>query len=354
MLSPATFQPFRQRHVAGETYPQRNVAGEKLMGRFPSDMSLGKGPFEFDFSTLFASIVLSFSGIFPSDMSLGKSLQFFLAIATITYYPTSTNDSWCTAQEKIAALVLTHADLDPLNNTGMSVEQLAQHFNGVHLSRHGFIFLGLFLTTLVGRVQLSWHVCSYDESQLLPVLLEAMTRVNYFVWNQRRAHDTEGVKITFLVILPPPSGQVIQTYSDADTMLQFMGVIAFDVGPPVFLFHMVGGNLAPGALRGRGRGRGAVAVLSGTGGRCSGGCESTCKAARAPRRPRPRPTGPGKAARAPQPPGKRRSGLGKTATAPRPRPRPRRAPGEGLPLAASNQKLGNGNPTRDTVKVHIL
>ncbi|GJU90319.1 hypothetical protein Tco_1302742, partial [Tanacetum coccineum] len=29
---PATFQPFRQRHVAGETYPQRNVAGEKLMG----------------------------------------------------------------------------------------------------------------------------------------------------------------------------------------------------------------------------------------------------------------------------------------------------------------------------------
>ncbi|GJW51971.1 hypothetical protein Tco_0093322 [Tanacetum coccineum] len=31
MLSPATFQPFRQRHVAGETYPQRNVAGEKLM-----------------------------------------------------------------------------------------------------------------------------------------------------------------------------------------------------------------------------------------------------------------------------------------------------------------------------------
>ncbi|GJY38333.1 hypothetical protein Tco_0424697 [Tanacetum coccineum] len=49
MLSPATFQPFRQRHVAGETYPQRNVAGEKLMGNwchggsiFPSDMSLGK------------------------------------------------------------------------------------------------------------------------------------------------------------------------------------------------------------------------------------------------------------------------------------------------------------------------
>ncbi|GJW73437.1 hypothetical protein Tco_0132807 [Tanacetum coccineum] len=32
MLSPATFQPFRQRHVAGEIYPQRNVAGEKLMG----------------------------------------------------------------------------------------------------------------------------------------------------------------------------------------------------------------------------------------------------------------------------------------------------------------------------------
>ncbi|GKG06171.1 hypothetical protein Tco_0326257, partial [Tanacetum coccineum] len=32
MLSPATFQPFRQRHIAGETYPQRNVAGEKLMG----------------------------------------------------------------------------------------------------------------------------------------------------------------------------------------------------------------------------------------------------------------------------------------------------------------------------------
>ncbi|GKE27478.1 RNA-directed DNA polymerase, eukaryota [Tanacetum coccineum] len=47
MLSPATFQPFRQRHVAGETFPQdggiisqRYVAGEKL---FPSDMSLGKG-----------------------------------------------------------------------------------------------------------------------------------------------------------------------------------------------------------------------------------------------------------------------------------------------------------------------
>ncbi|GKG22644.1 hypothetical protein Tco_0387947, partial [Tanacetum coccineum] len=32
MLSPATFRPFRQRHVAGEIYPQRNVAGEKLMG----------------------------------------------------------------------------------------------------------------------------------------------------------------------------------------------------------------------------------------------------------------------------------------------------------------------------------
>ncbi|GJU80952.1 hypothetical protein Tco_1283317 [Tanacetum coccineum] len=72
MLSPATFQPFRQRHVAGETYPQRNVAGEKLMGRFPSDMSLGKGPFEFDFSTLFASIVLSFSGFSPAALSLGK------------------------------------------------------------------------------------------------------------------------------------------------------------------------------------------------------------------------------------------------------------------------------------------
>ncbi|GKC26198.1 hypothetical protein Tco_1033492 [Tanacetum coccineum] len=92
----------------------------------------------------------------------------------------------------------------------MSVEQLAQHFN------------------------------------------EAMARVNYFVWNQRRAHDTEGVEITFLVILPPPSGQVILTYSDADTMLQFIGVIAFDVGQPVFLFHMAGGNLAPDALRGRG------------------------------------------------------------------------------------------------------
>ncbi|GJR36104.1 putative reverse transcriptase domain-containing protein [Tanacetum coccineum] len=33
MLSPATFRPFRQRHVAGEIYPQRNVAGEKLMGK---------------------------------------------------------------------------------------------------------------------------------------------------------------------------------------------------------------------------------------------------------------------------------------------------------------------------------
>ncbi|GKD56840.1 putative receptor protein kinase ZmPK1 [Tanacetum coccineum] len=32
MLSPATFRPLRQRHVAGEIYPQRNVAGEKLMG----------------------------------------------------------------------------------------------------------------------------------------------------------------------------------------------------------------------------------------------------------------------------------------------------------------------------------
>ncbi|GKA84740.1 hypothetical protein Tco_0806394, partial [Tanacetum coccineum] len=84
MLSPAIFSPFRQRHVAGETYPQRhvagetypqrNVAGEKLMGLFPSDsdMSLGKIPFKFDFSTLFTSRVLSFSGSFPSDMSLGK------------------------------------------------------------------------------------------------------------------------------------------------------------------------------------------------------------------------------------------------------------------------------------------
>ncbi|GJY62741.1 hypothetical protein Tco_0464201 [Tanacetum coccineum] len=32
MLSPTTFRPFRQRHVAGEIYPQRNVAGERLMG----------------------------------------------------------------------------------------------------------------------------------------------------------------------------------------------------------------------------------------------------------------------------------------------------------------------------------
>ncbi|GKG61477.1 hypothetical protein Tco_0621186, partial [Tanacetum coccineum] len=32
MLSSAIFRPFRQRHVAGETYPQRNVAGKKLMG----------------------------------------------------------------------------------------------------------------------------------------------------------------------------------------------------------------------------------------------------------------------------------------------------------------------------------
>ncbi|GKD92807.1 hypothetical protein Tco_1372644, partial [Tanacetum coccineum] len=32
MLSPATFQSLRQRHVAGKTYPQRNVAGKKLMG----------------------------------------------------------------------------------------------------------------------------------------------------------------------------------------------------------------------------------------------------------------------------------------------------------------------------------
>ncbi|GJT38147.1 hypothetical protein Tco_0938012 [Tanacetum coccineum] len=181
-------------------------------------------------------------------------------------------------KEKMAALVLTHVDLDPLNNTGMSVEQLAQHFNGVHLLRHGFIFLGLTFN-YTGRK-------------------EAMMRVNYFVWNQRRAHDTEGVEITFLVILPPPSGQVIQTYSDADTMLQFMGndrdwhealtyfqlmiqaanwrmctltVSLVGMQFPKFWFVAGRGNLALGALRGRGRGRGAVAVLSGPGGRCSGG-----------------------------------------------------------------------------------
>ncbi|GJT77213.1 hypothetical protein Tco_1043938 [Tanacetum coccineum] len=118
----------------------------------------------------------------------------------------------------------------------MSVEQLAQHFN----------------------VE-------------LPVLLEAMTRINYFVWNQRRAHGIEGPEITFLVKLPPPSGQVIRTYSDADTMLQFMGVIDLTWDNLVFLFHMAGGNPAPGALRGRGRGRGAVTVLPGPGGRCPGG-----------------------------------------------------------------------------------
>ncbi|GKC26197.1 hypothetical protein Tco_1033491 [Tanacetum coccineum] len=119
----------------------------------------------------------------------------------------------------------------------MSVEQLAQHFN----------------------VE-------------LPVLLEAMTRINYFVWNQRRAHGTEGVEITFLVILPPPSGQVIRTYSDADTMLQFMGVIDLTWDNLVFLFHMAGGNPSPGALRGRGRGRGAVAVLPSPDRRFPGGC----------------------------------------------------------------------------------
>ncbi|GJT38142.1 putative ribonuclease H-like domain-containing protein [Tanacetum coccineum] len=149
--------------------------------------------------------------------------------------------------KKMDALVLTHADLDPLNNT----EQLAQHFN------------------------------------------EAMTRVNYFVWNQRRAHDTEGVEISFFVILPPPSGQVIRTYSDANTMLQFMGndrdwhealtffqlmiqvanwrmctltVSLVGMQFPKFWFVVGRGNLAPGALRGRGRGRGVVAVLPGPGG----------------------------------------------------------------------------------------
>ncbi|GJZ73167.1 hypothetical protein Tco_0637313 [Tanacetum coccineum] len=75
MLSPATFQPFRQRHVAGETYPQRNVAGEKLMGRFPSDMSLGKIPLK-DKTLEAKSVEKSNSkGPFPSDMSLGKRLQ---------------------------------------------------------------------------------------------------------------------------------------------------------------------------------------------------------------------------------------------------------------------------------------
>ncbi|GKF27427.1 hypothetical protein Tco_0083321, partial [Tanacetum coccineum] len=48
-------------------------------------------------------------------------------------------------------------------------------------------------------------------------------------------------------MLPPPSGQVIRTYSDADTMLQFMRT--WD--NLVFLFHMAGGNPAPGALCGR-------------------------------------------------------------------------------------------------------
>ncbi|GJY50017.1 putative reverse transcriptase domain-containing protein [Tanacetum coccineum] len=77
MLSPATFQPFLQRHVAGETYPQRNVAGEKLMGLFPSDMSLGKVPLK-DKTLEVKSVEKSNSkGPFPSDMSLGKSLQFF-------------------------------------------------------------------------------------------------------------------------------------------------------------------------------------------------------------------------------------------------------------------------------------
>ncbi|GJX89197.1 hypothetical protein Tco_0341211 [Tanacetum coccineum] len=45
----ATFRPFRQRHVAGEIYPQRNVAGEKLMGfadafaRYDSGGASGSG-----------------------------------------------------------------------------------------------------------------------------------------------------------------------------------------------------------------------------------------------------------------------------------------------------------------------
>ncbi|GJT94335.1 hypothetical protein Tco_1083180 [Tanacetum coccineum] len=30
MLSPATFQPFLQRHFAGDMFPQRHVAGEKI------------------------------------------------------------------------------------------------------------------------------------------------------------------------------------------------------------------------------------------------------------------------------------------------------------------------------------
>ncbi|GJX61576.1 hypothetical protein Tco_0294476 [Tanacetum coccineum] len=60
--------------ISGATYllVYRDLVATAWWQRFPSDMSLGKCPFEFDFSTLFASIVLSFSGFSPAALSLGK------------------------------------------------------------------------------------------------------------------------------------------------------------------------------------------------------------------------------------------------------------------------------------------
>ncbi|GJT11889.1 hypothetical protein Tco_0858931 [Tanacetum coccineum] len=186
------------------------------------------------------------------------------------------------------ALVLTNADLDPLNNSGISVQNLAGIFN-------------------------------VEPS----VLLRAMTSINYFVWNSRRAHGEEGRHINFFVRLPPPRGPVFRTYNDADTWMQFMGVLANDVdhqgfqvsytrgtrethyiyndrdwheamtyfhllfqagrlstptltvslvGMPVPIFQFVAGhgNPAPGAPRSQGRrgaiaGRGALPALQGPG-----------------------------------------------------------------------------------------
>ncbi|GJX58239.1 hypothetical protein Tco_0289629 [Tanacetum coccineum] len=73
------------------------------------------------------------------------------------------------------------------------------------------------------------------------------------------------------------------------------------------------------------------------------GCESTCKATRAPWSPRPKPIGPGKVARAPRHPRPRLIGPGKAARAPQP-PGPRGHDQLDLAkLPEHHDLLGNGD-----------
>lgn len=63
-------------------------------------------------------------------------------------------------------------------------------------------------------------------------LLDRMRELQFFVWNNRRAHGDEGLKIYFKVYLPPYRGPVLRMYNDSDTFQQVMVQLAQDVGMP--------------------------------------------------------------------------------------------------------------------------